>query len=114
MKGGPPPFVLAKFYFLCYLERHAQIKNHRQTPFGRKVSGRKERKRKKYACAKGCAHIPIAHALRVRRLAEKSKWKEERKKKKEKRKKKERIMPSLVATKSALAPTTFAPKEKEE
>ena len=41
-------FFFAIFFF--YLERHAKIQNRRQTPSGRKVSGRKkkkERKRKK-------------------------------------------------------------------
>ena len=38
-------------------------------------------------CAEGGTHLPIVHALRVRRVAEKSKWKE-RKRKKERKKKK--------------------------
>ena len=49
-EGGvpnPPFFLLAKSYFFCYLERHAKIQNHRQTPFGRRVSGRKKERKKK-------------------------------------------------------------------
>ena len=41
---GPPHFVLAKSYFFCYLQNHAQIQNRRQTPSGRKVSGRMKEK----------------------------------------------------------------------
>ena len=46
VKGGPSPiFVVAKYYFLCYLERHAKIQTRRQTPSGRKVSGRKKKEK---------------------------------------------------------------------
>ena len=40
-------FGIILSYFLCYIERQAKIQNRRQTPSGRKVSGRKERERKK-------------------------------------------------------------------
>ena len=65
LKGGSTHFFL-------YLERNAKIQNRSQTPFGRKVNGRKERRRKR------------------------------------------RILPSLVATTSALARKPFAPKSNSE
>ena len=51
------------------------------------MEGRKEERKKKeeYACAEGGAHLPIAHAIRVRRVKRKSKWKIRKKKKKEKK-----------------------------
>ena len=58
MGGSPPIFG--------YLERHAQIQNRRQTPSGRKVSGRKEkekRKRKNNAKFRGHYVCPRKHAL---------------------------------------------------
>ena len=36
----------AQSYFFCFLERHAKIEKRRQTPFCRKVSGRKKKERK--------------------------------------------------------------------
>ena len=39
-KGGPPHFFVAKFYFLCYLERHAN-------PFWEKSTWIEKRKKKK-------------------------------------------------------------------
>ena len=51
-KWGPRfPIVHALFFwtnslFCCYLERNAKIQNRRQTPSGRKVSGRKEKERR--------------------------------------------------------------------
>ena len=38
---------LAKSYFFCYLERHAKIQNRRQTHSRRKVSGRKEKEKRR-------------------------------------------------------------------
>ena len=66
-KNGP------KNYFLCYLERHAKIKNRRQIPSGRKVCGRKkkkERKKKNNAKFSGHdvrprTHNECAHALHL-------------------------------------------------
>ena len=55
-----------------------------------------EGKKKDIGAPRGGAHLFIAHALCVHRIAEKSKWKEEEKRK----------MPSLVANTSALARTT--------
>ena len=49
VKGGSPHFFLDKSFLFCYLERHETIQNCRQTPYGRKVSGRKKKeKERKY------------------------------------------------------------------
>ena len=77
-KGGPPHFCLeAKSYFFGYLERQAKIQNRRQIPSGGKVSGRKERKRKKKNDTKFSGHYVrqrmdnvLAHALRSDKLCE--------------------------------------------
>ena len=56
---------LAKTYFFCYLERHAKIQNRRQTPSGRKVSGRKEKERKNNAKFSGRYVRPRTHNVRA-------------------------------------------------
>ena len=71
VKGGSPPtFLSGKSFSFFYLERHAQIQNHRLTPSGRKVRGRKEEERKKEGTnnAKFSGHYVCAHALRSDQL----------------------------------------------
>ena len=72
MKGGSPTIFLGlNLIFFCYLERNAKIQYRRQTPSGRKVSGRKKKKERKYACAERGVHLCIAHEIRVRRVKKK-------------------------------------------